>query len=352
MMAKTALLTLALIPSLRCTLSEDQAGFHPKESEVLRKAFRSEVTLELDALEIRMGGEPVPEEMPEVAIRTERRRVLEDEYEDVADGRVLRLLRTLPELAGTSTVTLDRDGAHEEHAVKHKSALQDAVVLFEWNEELGEYQRSFEQGGDDTQRLETLELDADLLGFLPPGPVEKGDTWSVDPRVLESVFAPGGDVGILPAELSGDPFADLELPVVVGGTLTSLGEAEEAFAGSLEATYTGSEELDGVRVGRIEFEVDARASVDLAERLEQALENVAAGEGFDLRSYSQEWKLGGKGELLWDLKEGHAHALTLELEVELEAHLGWTVGFMDQELDLDGQYTLSGNAKAEMALAR
>ncbi len=293
-MTKALLLALSLIPSLLCSLSEDPARFHPQQSQTLRKRFRTEVTLELDSLEIRMGGEPVPEEMPEVSIRTERQRVLEDEYEAVADGRVLRLLRTLPELAGTSAVTIDRDGAHDEHEVAHKSALVDAVVLFAWDEERGAYERSFEEGGGDSAYLDGLELDADFLAFLPSEPVAKGDTWSVDARALEGAFAPGGDLCILPAELSGDPVASLELPVVVGGTLTSLGEADEAFEGTLEATYAGSEELEGVRVGRIAFEVDARASGDLTERLEQALENVAAGEGLDFRSYTQEWKLRGE----------------------------------------------------------
>jgi hypothetical protein len=47
------------------------------------------------------------------------------------------------------------------------------VVRFEWDEEKGEYRRSFEEGGTgDDAHLLALEPEADFLAFLPAGAVE------------------------------------------------------------------------------------------------------------------------------------------------------------------------------------
>ena len=80
------------------------------------------------------------------------------------------------------------------------------MVRFEWDEEKGEYRRSFEEGGTgDDAHLLALEPEADFLAFLPAGAVEVDAAWDVDPSALGRAFAPGGDLRLLPSSLGVSP---------------------------------------------------------------------------------------------------------------------------------------------------
>jgi hypothetical protein len=330
----------------------DEADFHPAEHLVLTKTCAEELSLELDSFDMELDGEPVAWEPPLIEVRTARRATLADGYLELKEGRVTHLERTLKGLAGAVAVTIEGDEP-EEHEASLASALEDAVVRFEWDDERGEYRRSFEEGGTgDDAHLAALEPEADFLAFLPAGPVEVDAAWDVDPSALGRVFAPGGDLRLLPSSLGDEPYVTLQPAIMLGTCVTSLADAGGDWRGTVRATYAGAAQQDGVRVGRIALELEVTASADLAQRTARALEALEDELEVDFSGLEVAWKLSGTGELLWDLAAGHVHAFALDGEVELEAKLGWRQPMAGKEVLLEGTYELSGTARSTLTLER
>lgn len=328
----------------------DEAAFHPGEHLALTKVWAEDLALELDSFEMELDGQPVEWEPPVIRVSSARRATLADEYLEVAEARVTRLQRTLRDLSGEVGVALEGDEP-EEHAAHLASALEDAVVRFEWDEEKGEYRRSFEEGGTgDDAHLLALEPEADFLAFLPAGAVEVDAAWDVDPSALGRAFAPGGDLRLLPSSLGDEPYVTLQPPIMLGSCVTSLADAGGDWEGTVKATYAGAVVQDGVRVGRIALEIDATASADLAERYTRAVEGLQGGIEVDFSAMEVAWKLTGTGELLWDLAAGHVHAFALDAKVELEAKLAWRQPLAGKEVLLEGTYELSGTARSNLTL--
>jgi hypothetical protein len=330
----------------------DEAGFHPGKHAILTKAFAEDLALEMDSFDFSVDGQPVQQDMPEVRVQAERRFTLGDEYLEVEDGRVKKLLRTHERISGASTASIS-DGEEEEHTAQLTSELEDAVVRFEWNEERQEYDRSFEEGGTGVEEhLNHLEPEADFLAFLPQGPVDKDDAWEVDASALGRVFAPGGDLRLTPASLGDEPYVEMEMPPMIGAAITSLAQSGSAWEGTIKAKYAGAAEEDGVRLGRIELEVDATAEVDLTDLYARSVESLGQDFGFTFDEMRLRWKLSGRGHLLWDLAGGHAHAFELESDADVEAHLGWKQRVADREVGIESVYRLSGASQVKMALER
>jgi len=331
----------------------DEAAFHPGRHAILTKAFAEDLEVELDSFEVRVDGEPMEEGAPDVRVKVARRVTLGDDYLDVEAGRVKKLTRTHELLSGEAVIVLEEQGEREEHTATLASDLEESVVLFEWNEERGEYDRKFEEGGTgNDEHLARLEPDADFLGFLPEGAVDEDDTWQVDAAALGRVLAPGGDVRLIPSSLGEAPYINLEMPGMIGAALTSLGEAGDAWKGTVKAKYAGAREEDGVRLGRIELEVEATCEADLQDACERAVEALAQDFEFTFTGMELDWKLSGRGELLWDLNGGHVHAFKLDSEVEIEARLSWKQPVLDQEVEIEAVYRLSGTARSTLALER
>ncbi|MEM7306728.1 MAG: hypothetical protein AAF682_08660 [Planctomycetota bacterium] len=342
--------TLVLAPlALAAASARDEAGFAPAGFTVLTKNYVEETSLEVDSFEVLVDGAPMEQELPEVSMTAERRVTLSDEYEEVADGRVRKLLRTYEGLMTETTVSLD-DGDLEEHTATAASELEDATVRFEWDEDSGEYRRSLEEGGGDEEVLGRLVQEADFLGFLPDDAVEEDDEWEVDPDALARVFAAGGDLAIEPTSLGDERYVNMEVPAMLASTLTNLGEADGDYDGKIEAKYNGADEIDGVAVGRIGFAVDASVELDLGERLVRATDSFGEDLDFNFEDFLLTWNLDGEGELLWNLEAGHVHSFRWAGDVELEAELGWAQAFFDQELGMRGVYRLSGTSSLQMTL--
>ena len=337
-----ALLAAPLALCLGAGPAGDEPAFAPGRYTVLTKSYTEETQLEVDSFDILVDGVPMEQELPEVTVDLTRSVVFSDEYQELGEGRVNKLLRTFEELGSESTVVVDF-GEVEEHTATTASRLQDATVLFEWRPEDERYEKTFEEGGGDEALLEGLAQDADLLGFLPAGPVDEGDEWEVDPAALGLVLAPGGDLWLVPDDFGDEPYVNLELPAMVAATVTHLGEAGD-LSGTIGATYTGRDEVEGVSVGRIELELEVILDADLTESLKRAADAIGGDLPYTMDELQVEWSLQGSGELLWNLEAGHAYSFRWEGDVELAVALGWTQEMFEQELTLEGRYSLSGTS--------
>jgi hypothetical protein len=322
----------------------DEPAFAPGAHAILTKSFTEQTTLEIDAFEVRVNGETLEQDPADVRLETVRRVRFTDEYAEVEAGRILDLLRTFDQIGADVQVAVEL-GESEEHALELESELEGAVVRFEWDADEGEYLRSFEEGGTgDDEHLAALELDADLVGFLPTEPIEVDDTWEVDPVHLGRAFAPSGDLRLVADSLGSEPYRLLDREAMLGALQTALGATDDAWEGEVSARYAGAGEVDGVQVGTIALEIDVTCEARQLDRLRRMIEHLGLGSGEDFSDLTLEWRAVGTGELLWNLERGHVHAFHAEVDLTVEAHLAQTQSFGEQEVEIEGFYELSGRA--------
>ena len=91
-------------------------------------------------------------------------------------------------------------------------------------------------------------------------------------------------------------------------------------------------------------------SVDHLERLERSREAIGYDAGEEYTQMEFDWSVAGKGELLWDLAGGHAHALRCEAQLGVDVRLGITQPLFDQEVEVQASYALSGESVVTMSL--
>jgi hypothetical protein len=349
---RSALVPLVLVLALPSDRAPrpDEPAFTPRDHAILTKTYTEHTRLEVDSFEVRVDGDPMEQAVPAAELTVTRHVVIGDEYAKVEGGKILDLLRSFEELRGTVAVSVD-EGGREEHDVRVSSALEGAIVRFEWDAEREEYARSFEEGGTgDDDHLARLEIDTDLTGFLPSGSVAVGATWSVEPKHLGRVFAPSGDLRLLAADMGDEPYVVLDKEAMFAALQSSLGELGDGWQGEIEARYRGNGEEDGVTVGRIELEIDVTCDGDLLERLERTIDHLGLGTGNTFTGLRLNWAIAGKGELVWDLDSGHARSFWCEGQVEMRAHLAYTQPFLDQEMQIEADYAVSGETRVELGV--
>ncbi len=320
MMTKTSALAAFLLLALAPV--EDAPRFAVKEGSVLEKSFATEGTLALQDSDLRLNGEDAdPEQMGlpadlEVSFGFEV--ACQDTYESVSEARPLALLRAFE---GVRFRAESQDGERED-----EEHLAGRTVRFDWKADDEAYAKSFVGDPGDDEDLDLLREDLDLRSLLPADTVDEGDTWSVDGLGMLELWLPGIDVrGKLDAEALGD------VPPEVVESL--LGVLERI---SLECTWEGEVEEDGVRLGRIGLaaEVGETVPIDPAFATE------------DPEAPPMEWKrfevtidLDLEGTLLWNQAEGRFASFESKSEGALKIDVDMAIP--DFSLTIAGSVTFS-----------
>lgn len=277
------LILLAIAPSQELT-------FAPREGGSVRTSIEREVELAVESFVMLIDGEEMPGHgtVPESEVRIEERFVFLDRYEEVAAGRVTRLVRTYEELASRREEDANTPTGPLERESQAEYELEGLSVEFGWDEDDGSYTASFAEGEGDEDLLEGLWAELDFRQFLPAEDVSEGDAWDVPGTVFAHLAAPGGDLVVGNDE---GQWAEPNL------------ELARAYTGEVTCTSLGERTVEDrvLQAVGVTMELSAKSTdeVDEGER-------------------TQEFVYELEGELLWDAAAGHLHSLELAGRLEVE----------------------------------
>lgn len=325
-----------------------KVAFTVSEGTSLKKLFTSRLDLELDEMRVlRDGQEPdgVPE--LEMKITTDLEVRVTDEYASVESSLPRKLRRTFDvidvDTLMSMEVNLQGQTHNQESPVHASSELEGETVVFAWNAETSEYDVSFAEEEGDKELLTGLFEDMDLRAFLPGREVEVDDEWEIEPRDIATVMAPGGDLTLVPEELS----------YAMSGMSGQMGELSDWFDENLQGKVTcrlTEVRAEGdSRVAVIAIELKLENDVDLTEMAQEELDRVELPPGsgeIDVEHMQINLRIEGEGSLLWDLEQGHFHSFEVTSDCEMKMDIGVSLelpGFGDvlhsQEFVMSGSLT-------------
>jgi hypothetical protein len=222
--------------------------------------------------------------------------VFRDEVLEVEDGRATHLRRHFERIESLLVQTVRRAGAAAQSSREvGESPLADRSVLFRFDPELARYAADFaEEASDAGERdragearlLAPLEARADLSWFLPPGPVEPGARWSIEPKTFVLLSSPSGELSL---RIDGR-----EEPRELGRLF------HEHLEGSIEARF------DGLRSSEQGEAAVIHVSAALDTEFELGAEPDARAPGDRYRFH---FVL--EGDLEWDQATGRARGIEL-----------------------------------------
>ena len=235
-------------------------------------------------------------------LREERRTVLRDRYVQVAEVGVVELVRRF------ERVTATWGGLDEV-----RSPLQEEEVRFAFDPELGRHVASFVEpaaaarSGVDERQLPLLEVDTDLVGFLPPRPVAIGETWLVPSEALRRVLNPGGTY----------VYVSEEERVVARSSARGPAEDEDDAglrARLAEVTRFGADRIAVVALeGELEYELEFLGPLYLGSRRDP----------YGYWGYAMNvprralFRFSVEGTLRWNVDSGHLDELHLSADLDL-----------------------------------
>lgn len=334
---------LALAP-----LAPEKVSFAPKAGATVTKTFSNSTTMELEDMEVLMGGQPAPMPGdPEMKMESTQTVTVTDTYGKLEGGRLDRLERTYDSIGMEMEMAVEM-GMTQEMSGDGSSRLEGRTVVFAWDEKEGDFvARYAEDEEGDPALLEGLEINMDLRGLLPSGDLAVGDSYDIDPMGLADLLVPGGNLSL---EMEMDGAASAGVP---GADPGQMGDFSAFFDDVIEGDATGKlkeiREVDGKRLAVIELEFDVSGSADLTELVADAMANsdeLPPGMSMDVERMEMAMTYEGKGELLWDLGAGLVHSCTLTAEVSTQMDMAMSIGDMEITMDM----AMSGEMKSSVAV--
>ena len=336
-------------PLLAFSLRGDEVSFHPADGSSVSKELKFSSTFYLDDLSVVMDGQELPPEMlggmMEEGLLIDASGGVTDQYVSTKGGKVQTLLRTFDSLA------LEGGPESGAESMDEFGGLEGETIKFAWDEESGEYVKSFHESEGDEDQLENLEVDMDMLELLPKGEVSEGDTWEVKGEGLAHVFLPGG-MPASPDAGEGGPEAEEIGELIKEEIGAQLAEAFEAFA--IRCTYKGTRDDGDVKVGVIEFEFEGDAAMDLSDMIQTLIDLQGGDMGVEADiTASIDMELEGKGTLLWDMAAGHIQncemtgemTMMVDIEADIEAQGESHTGELSAELSSEMSWGMSASGE-------
>ena len=309
------LAALAAPAFLSASDRKDSPTFGPKAGSRVTKTFETRTDMELDSFSLAVNGQDLGGMMGniEVAIRSTLNVAVTDVYVAVADGRPTELRRNYDDLGSDVSLNMSADMAEGggDQSFSSVSDLEGRTVVFRWNADNGDYDATFEEEGGDDTLLDGLREDMDLRVFLPTSEIAEGEQWSVDIKNLQSIIAPGGDLGMAPEgeDTDMEQFEDLFGPDFIA-TVSDL------FDGTCVCTYKGTREVDGASLAEIDVEIKVTSNADLSEMITQFIEKMSESFGeapeFSLDQADLDFEYEGSGVLLWNAAAARAQSFALQ----------------------------------------
>ena len=345
----TLLLSACALPlALALATPKTSVSFAPSEGSSLKKVFTNEVDLTLDEMNITMNGEdsPMPMEMDMNVVSTTQMTV-SDEYVAMGDGVPTTLKRSYDELTATTAMSMEisvmgNDQSQEED-LDSSSELEGESVIFQWNKENGGFQASFPEDAEgDEELLVGLKEDMDLRSLLPDGDVSEGDTWEISVGGLYEVLAPGGDVKLVPDDMS------QQMQQMSGG-MNGMGNMQEWIQDEIEGTaggtFVGMRDLDGQQMALIEVTLDINTAVDMTDKVMESMDEMEMPEGAEIEfdHLDLEFTMEGKGQLFWNIKGGHFHSFEISGSTGIVVDSGMAMNMGGQEMTIEYSMEMSGS---------
>jgi hypothetical protein len=215
--------------------------------------------------------------------------------------------------------------------------------VFTWDDDKGEYAKSFEPKADKENLLKDLEEDMDLRVLLPKEEVKEGAEWEIDVSKFASVLAPGGNLSILPkdAEAAG---AGMEMP--------GMSSVSDWLRGALEGTATGKfkgiREVDGAKMGVIEIVAKISVSKDMTDMVEEAMKKAKQEVQMEIDHMDVDFKYEAKGDLVWDLAAGRAHSFNISGPSHVNMDMAMKIEAQGQKMNIDYGMELSGSTELKL----
>lgn len=324
--------------------SREELVFAPEPGARLVRAWSEGLRLELDGLDMKLGGHPLKVFFEEVEFTGRRGFEVVDEVGRCADRRLLAFERAFD--TGEMRFEFQVDGTTMASAAGGH-ACAESRVRFEHDEETDAYERELVEGPMDAELLDGLGVDMDLAMLLPTEELAEGATYTLEPELLRTFFAAGGELVFAPSEL----------------TAEGLGVPNEvvlaASFGSLRELFLGARELDGKVDAKYEGHADGNARLVLTLDLALACELDAKYSAFSLddggpaeRQLRLAAELEGELLLLWDTTAHHLNSAKFAGEVTMEGTMAFPFRPSPDAdpLDFEGSYELSGEGEVELAI--
>ncbi|MEQ1893750.1 MAG: hypothetical protein ABL998_14495 [Planctomycetota bacterium] len=330
---------------------KDSLAFHPSAGTSLTKGFRTTSEFALDSVRADVDGTDVSQMVGQVEVSVESSSTYEvtDLYKAVAEGRPLELLRTFDTLEGSATFSMSQ--APEMPEMASTSELEGKTVAFRWNDEKGEYERSFHESTGDEKLLEDLDEDMDLRFLLPAGEIEVGGTWNIELEALQAIAMPGGNLHLMPEGEAADP----ETMEMFAGLMDSFGTTlGEMLEGQCVCTYKGVREEGGTKVGEVEVAIEITGALDLRELINQFIDTALAQAPaevdieVDLGTADLSLDYEGAGTILWNLEAGRVQSFILTGEVSFGMKLAASLDAMGESHSIDAAFEMSGEMTNEV----
>jgi len=285
--------------ALACgTSGADTPRFAPAEKSVLVKTFSTSFSLRSTSLTATRDGKPLPEgtvPAPSESQDESRRIKVTDRWVKVGDGRPLELDRTFDELVmnrkSETTSSKAKEATTKESALE--SDLEGKTVRFSWNAKDSKYDMTAAGEELDPELFVGLREDLDLRVLLPAKDVSVGDTWAIDPKPLNYMLTPCGNLHFH------------EAGQAIGKRTSQQETLADRFAenaeGEAHATLESIREKDGRRLANVKLDARLRTHGILPDQKE-------------LRG---DIDLELKGQFTWDLSAQHVDAAAFTGKVKM-----------------------------------
>ena len=310
----------ALAPALLVGLAPsaaDELKLAPEEGSTVVRTVRYAAEMELAEVTIESEGETRSPDT-ESGFSFEQTIEVSDTYGATSDGQLQSLERTFVGLEYGG----EGSGPEGTEEFEEFSDLLERVVRFSWDEDEEDYLVAFvDEGAEDDELLEELDVDMDAAFLLPDEEVEVGDSWEIPPAWASRLFDLGGDLSFEDPEDEGDeedPFNEM--------LDDAIEELDGVFTATLEEEF---EDDDGGRFARIALLLDVSGAA------ERQIEDEAEGDvpitaTLDM-SAQMVFEL--EGEMIWDLGANRLASLGMDGDSSIENRQNAVLEFPDAELE-------------------
>lgn len=339
----------------------DRIAFAPERGTTVTRTMENRMTIDLEDFTMDVDGQDMTAMMgglPEMSMTFNTAVTVEDEFLEVGSRRPDRLKRTFNSISSNAIVDVSMMGEGESQETEMSSELEGATVIFAWDEEAGEFTKSFEDEEEtrDVELLERLEEDMDLRAFLPRTEVSAGESWDIPYDALLSMVLPGGFLGNTPEGMD-EMDSDIDMSQVEE-MMNEMFEqysdmAESLLDGERKATYQGMREIDGTNYAVITLMLDTDGAIDLSSMITDMLDRMS-----DVMDMPMEAEIAiaaadlsltleGSGELLWNPRTGIFASMAMEtdmtmgMEISVDADMGGEATTLDMTMEMAGDMETS-----------
>ncbi len=330
LLAASSLTLLAAAPAF------DRIAFAPAAETTLTKSFETTIDMALDDLMVNFNGQDMDPAMMgmDMSAASMTATVLvevEDTYGEVKDGRPMQVTRVF------NTISADLEAGDGQSQSESDDDLVGTTLTFQWNEETGEYDLSADDESLDLDKISHGGEDMDLRDFLPTGEVSEGDSWRLEGNKLVGVLWPGLDWSRL-QENAAEKMAETDIPAELEELM-----AELVKKATVECTYAGTRESDGVNLQVITLGGEMEHDMEVGEMILELIRSSANDRDLDMDlEASLEIAVQLSGELLWNPAAGHFADCEMDLELAFLSSMDGSADIQGNPMEASAEIEASG----------